>query len=61
MPLIILITMIACIAVVYCVENNPCNRRKEPFTANELNELSHLMIGKSQKKCRRVLKEFNAR
>lgn len=61
MPLLILIAMIACIAVIDLSENNPCNRRKEPFTADELNELSRLMVGKSQKACRRVLKEFNAR
>ena len=61
MPLLILIAMLICIAVVDLSENNPSNRRKEPFTTNELNELSYLMIGKSQKECRRILKEFNAR
>jgi len=58
MPLLILIAMLICIAVVDLGENNPSNRRKEPFTANELNELSRLMVGKSRAECRRILQEY---
>lgn len=61
MPLLILLVMLISVAAINLTESNACGKRKEPFTADELNELSRLMVGKSQKACRRVLKEFNAR
>lgn len=57
MPLIILFGMLIYVGIRCALEN--IGRKKEPFTKDELDELSRLFIGKSPKEFRNILHTFH--
>ena len=59
MPLIVLVCMLLYVGIRCATEDaSPLRKRKKPFTQEELDQISRMMMGKSQAECRQILRRF---